>query len=122
MCRYPFLSGIYDEMMRRRYAKRTIETYLHWIKGYIVFHNKQHPALLGNTEVEAYLDHLVLQRNVAGPTQALVLNALNFLYKEILRQPLSLNLNFVKSQKPRKLPVVLTRDEMMVSGYLTRCA
>ncbi|HTF98718.1 MAG TPA: site-specific integrase [Cellvibrio sp.] len=98
------------------------ETYLHWIKGYIVFHNKQHPALLGNTEVEGYLDHLVLQRNVAGPTQALVLNALNFLYKEILRQPLSLNLNFVKSQKPRKLPVVLTRDEMMVSGYLTRCA
>ena len=110
----PFLSGIYDEMIRRRYAKRTIETYLHWIKGYIVFHNKQHPALLGNTEVEAYLD--------AWPTPALVLNALNFLYKEILRQPLSLNLNFVKSQKPRKLPVVLTRDEMMVSGYLTRCA
>lgn len=112
MNRSPFLSGIYDEMMRRRYAKRTIETYLHWIKGYIVFHNKRHPALLGNAEVESYLDHLVLQRNVAGPTQALVLNALNFLYKEILRQPLSLNLNFVKSQKPRKLPVVLTRDEM----------
>lgn len=112
MYKSPFLSGIYDEMMRRRYAKRTIETYLHWIKCYIVFHNKQHPALMGNKEVEAYLDHLVLQRNVAGPTQALVLNALSFLYREILQKPLSLELRFVKSQKPRKLPVVLTRDEI----------
>lgn len=108
----PFLSSIYDEMMRRRYAKRTIETYLHWIKGFILFHNKQHPSLLNDNDVETYLDFLVLKRNVAGPTQALVLNALNFLYKEILQKPLSLELRFVKSQKPRKLPVVLTRDEI----------
>ena len=108
----PFLSSIYDEMMRRRYAKRTIETYLHWIKGFILFHNKQHPSLLSDNDVETYLDFLVLKRNVAGPTQALVLNALNFLYKEILQKPLSLELRFVKSQKPRKLPVVLTRDEI----------
>ena len=109
MPKSPFLSDIYSEMMRRRYAKRTIETYLHWIKAYIIFHSKQHPSLLGNAEVEAYLDYLVLKRNVAGQTQALVLNALSFLYKEILQQPLSLNLKFVKSQKPRKLPTVLTR-------------
>lgn len=112
MYKSPFLSSIYDEMMRRRYAKRTIETYLHWIKRYIVFHNKQHPSLMGDREVEAYLDHLVLQHNVAGPTQALVLNALSFLYREILHKPLSLELRFVKSQKNRKLPVVLTRDEI----------
>ncbi|WP_331343892.1 integron integrase [Cellvibrio sp. UBA7661] len=112
MHKSPFLSGIYDEMMRRRYAKRTIESYLHWIKGFILFHNKQHPGSLKDTDVETYLDYLVLKRNVAGPTQALVLNALNFLYKEILQQPLSLELRFVKSQKPRKLPVVLTREEI----------
>jgi integrase len=112
MYKSPFLSSIYDEMMRRRYAKRTIETYLHWIKSYIVFHNKQHPRLLGDSDVEVYLDHLVLKRNVASSTQALVLNALSFLYKEILLKPLSLELMFVKSQKPRKLPIVLTREEM----------
>jgi integron integrase len=112
MYKSPFLSSIYDEMMRRRYAKRTIETYLHWIKSYIVFHNKQHPDVLGDADVESYLDHLVLKRNVASATQALVLNALSFLYKEILRKPLSLELIFLKSQKPRKLPVVLTREEM----------
>ena len=112
MYKSPFLQSIYDEMLRRRYAKRTIETYLHWIKSYIVFHNKQHPSTLGDADVESYLDHLVLKRNVASATQSLVLNALNFLYKEILRKPLSLELMFVKSQKPRKLPVVLTRNEM----------
>lgn len=112
MQKSPFLSSISDEMMRRRYAKRTIETYLHWIKGFIVFHNKQHPGSLGSDAVEAYLDYLVLNRNVASATQALVLNALSFLYKEILRKPLSTELKFFKSQKARKLPVVLTRDEM----------
>ncbi len=114
MYKSPFLSSIYDEMMRRRYAKRTIETYLHWIKAFIVFHNKKHPALMGSAEVEAYLDHLVLQRNVAGATQALVLNALSFLYKEILNKQLPLGLKFVKSQKPRKLPLVLTREEVAI--------
>jgi len=67
---------------------------------------------MGDAEVEAFLDHLVLQREVAGGTQALVLNTLCFLYKEVIGQPLSLDLNFVKSQRPRKLPVVLTLDEI----------
>ncbi len=56
-----------------------------------------------DAEVEAFLDHLVLQREVAGGTQALVLNTLCFLYKEVLEQPLSLNLKFIKSQRSRKL-------------------
>gem|GEM_PF-1723649 len=56
-------------MMRRRYAKRTIETYIHWIRRFILFHQKRHPETMGDAEVEAFLDHLVLQREVAGSTQ-----------------------------------------------------
>lgn len=108
----PFLTHIQDTMYQRRYAKRTIETYLLWIRRYIVFHNKQHPSTMGNEHVEQFLNHLVLERHVAQQTQALVLNALSFLYKDIIRRPLSLRLNFVKSQRPRKLPVVLTQEEM----------
>lgn len=92
-------------MLRRRYAKRTIETYLHWIKRFILFHQKRHPETMGDAEVEAFLDHLVLKREVAAGTQALMLNTLCFLYRDIIGRPLSLNLNFVKSQRPRKLPV-----------------
>ena len=108
----PFLQKVNDEMMRRRYAKRTIQTYIHWIKRFILFHQKRHPETMGDTEVEAFLDHLVLQRQVAGGTQALVLNTLCFLYKEIIGQPLSLDLKFIKSQQPQKLPQVLTPKEI----------
>ena len=108
----PFLSSIEEHMYQRRYAKRTIETYTLWIRRYINFHEKRHPASMNDKHVEAFLSHLVLERHVAPQTQALVLNALNFLYKEIIKKPLSLRLNFVKSQRPRKIPVVLTQDEV----------
>lgn len=108
----PFLQKVSDQMMRRRYAKRTIETYLHWIKRFILFHQKRHPETMGDAEVEAFLDHLVLKRHVAAGTQAVVLNTLCFLYKDVIGRPLAVNLNFVKSQRPRKLPVVLTQEEI----------
>jgi len=108
----PFLDFVAEEMYKRRYAKRTVETYLHWIRFYILFHKKQHPKDLSEPHVEQFLTYLAVNRHVAVQTQALALNALSFLYKEILQRPLSLNLNFNQSSKPRKLPVVLTKDEM----------
>lgn len=114
MSRSPFLASIEDYMYQRRYAKRTIETYTLWIRRYINFHQKRHPASMHDAQVEEFLNHLVLDRKVAPQTQALVLNALNFLYKDIVKEPLSLRLNFVKSNKPRKLPVVLTRNEVSI--------
>lgn len=108
----PFLDFVAEEMYKRRYAKRTVETYLHWIRFYILFHKKQHPKDLSEPHVERFLTYLAVNRHVAVQTQALALNALSFLYKEILQRPLSLNLNFNQSSKPRKLPVVLTKDEM----------
>ena len=108
----PFLSSIETLMYRRFYSKRTIQTYLHWIKGFIYFHNKQHPAKMGDREVEMYLNYLVMKRNVAAQTQSLVLNALVFMYKEVIKKPLNVNLNYAKSRREQKLPVVLTPDEV----------
>lgn len=107
-----FLSSIERHMYRKYYAKRTIETYLKWIKGFILFHGKKHPSMMGDPEVEEYLNHLVLNRHVAAQTQAVALNALSFLYKEIIKRPLSINLNFARSRTPRKLPTVLTPEEV----------
>ena len=112
MIKSPFLSMVADEMYKKQYAKRTIETYLKWICSYIHFHNKRHPAQMHDTEVEAYLSHLVLKLDAAAKTQTTALNALVFLYREIIQQPLTLKLNFVKSCRQPKLPVVLTMDEM----------
>ena len=65
-----------------------------------------------DTEVETFLSHLVLELDVAAATQTSALNALVFLYRDIIRQPLNVKLNFVKSTRQQKLPVVLTPDEM----------
>ncbi len=108
----PFLQYIAEFMYARRYAKRTIEAYIYWIKFYIIYHKKQHPSVLTEQDVETFLSFLVNQRNVAPRTQATALNALSFLYSKVLQQPLSMNLNFNRSQVSPKLPVVLTRSEI----------
>lgn len=107
-----FLESIRDFMITRRYAKRTIDTYQYWIKFYILYHGKKHPAQLAESEVEQFLSYLSNQRNVAMKTQATALNALVFLYRHIISRPLSLEMNFNKSLVSPKLPVVLTREEI----------
>ncbi len=112
MARSLFLTSIEEYMFARRYAKRTIQSYLTWIRRFILFHNKKHPREMGDEQVEAFLNHLVLERHVAANTQALALNALVLMYKDIIKKPLATQLHFVKSHQPRKLPVVLTPEEV----------
>lgn len=85
-----------------RYAKRTIETYLHSIRAFIVFSDKKHPNELGDVQLEAFLNYLANQREVSQSIQRLPLNALVFLYGKILNRPLSLNLRFNHSNIPKK--------------------
>lgn len=99
-------------MLTRQYSLRTINAYLSWITNFIHFHNKRHPSSMGNSEVEAFLDHIVLKRNMSAKTQSAALNALAFLYKHIVKNELSLNLNFARSKRQPKLPVVMTPDEV----------
>ena len=107
-----FLMFVSEQMWTRRYAKRTIETYTYWIKAYINFTGKVHPDKSHDHEVECFLTYLSTQLNVAPKTQALALNALVFLYREIIKKPLTLSLNFNKSTAQPKLPVVLTTIEI----------
>lgn len=108
-----FLTKVEEYMWTRRYAKRTIETYVYWIKAFINFNHKKHPKHLHNNEVELFLSHLANVLFVAPRTQSLALNAIVFLYRDILLNPLTLTLNFNKSTQPTKLPVVLTKTEIV---------
>ncbi|MEH8017466.1 integron integrase [Rheinheimera muenzenbergensis] len=108
----PFLQSVAELMLSRRYAKRTVDTYLYWIKFFILFNKKQHPIKLHDADVERFLSYLVNERNVAAKTQATALNALSFLYKVVLQNPLSLDMKFNRSRASPKLPVVLTRAEV----------
>ena len=107
-----FLTHVKEAMWTKRYAKRTIVSYLYWIKAFINFNDKKHPCYCHDTEVELFLNYLSNQLNVAPKTQALALNSLSFLYKNILNTPLTLDLNFNKSHIQQKLPVVLTQGEI----------
>lgn len=110
----PFLTYVNEYMIARHYAKRTRETYLHWILGYIRFHKLTHPKELTANDVESFLSYLANSRNVSPATQGIALNALNFLYKEIIGAPLPESLRFARANKPRKLPVVLTEKETTI--------
>lgn len=108
----PFLTSLKEFMLARHYARKTIQTYRYWIVQYIRFHRNQHPSKLTNADVEQFLTFLVSQVHASASTQNIALNALVFLYKEYLQQPLDMDLRFRKSNKHKKLPVVLTPREV----------
>jgi integron integrase len=108
----PFLQSVESFMRVRNYSKRTIEAYLYWIKYFIVYCNKRHPRELGSADIERFLTFLAVERTVSQGTQAVALNALVFLKTKFLNQPLEPLEHFLKSQRQRKLPVVLTQPEV----------
>jgi len=99
--------------MVHRYSKRTIESYLVWIRAYINYHHKQHPKQLNEADVKAFLTHLAVNRKVAASTQKLALNALVFMYNKFLEKPLGDVSAFVRVKRQAKLPTVLTESEIM---------
>ncbi len=108
----PFLDSVRDSMRVRHYSIRTEQAYIGWIKRFILFHNKRHPRELGEQEVVEFLTYLAVSRKVAPGTQNQAFNALVFLYKVVLGQPLEDLSATVRAKKPQKLPVVLTPQEV----------
>jgi integron integrase len=101
------------EVMRfKHFSHRTEEAYWHWIKGFILFHGKRHPREMHAAEVRVYLSHLASERDVAAATQAQALNAIVFLYREVLGLKLGLIGEIERPRRKPKLPSVLTKDEV----------
>jgi len=96
----------------RGYSRRTEKTYWYWIRYFIHFHGKRHPAEMGAAEVTAFLSWLATERNVAAATQNQALSALLFLYKHVLGQDLPWLGEVVHAKRPVRLPVVLTEGEV----------
>jgi len=96
----------------RHYSYQTEKTYIHWIKRFIFFHHKRHPAEMGKGEVEQFLTSLAVDRHVSAATQNQALHALLFLYREVLTQELGWLDNIVPAKHSQRLPTVLTRQEV----------
>ena len=107
------LDRVRDRIRVKHYSYRTEETYVQWIKRFILFHNDRHPREMGSDEVNAFLTHLAVSENVAASTQNQALSAILFLYREVLELELGLNLEAVRAKQPRNLPTVLTVTETL---------
>ncbi|MCM8856657.1 MAG: integron integrase [Candidatus Thiodiazotropha sp.] len=99
------------EIRRRGYAYRTEQSYEQWICRFILFCKNTSPLEAGANEVRLFLEHLAIQRRVSASTQNQALNALVFLYKQVLERDLGEMEAFVRAKRPQNLPVVLSRNE-----------
>ncbi|MCB1739137.1 MAG: integron integrase [Gammaproteobacteria bacterium] len=108
----PFMEEVRAAIRVRHYSIRTEQSYLHWVKQYILFHGKRHPKALGEQDVAAFLTWLAVERGVAPATQNIAFNALVFMYSNVLREPLQQIQGIVRAKRKERVPVVLTQAEV----------
>jgi integron integrase len=106
------LDQVRQAIRLRHYSRRTEESYVAWIRKYVVFHGKRHPAELGASEVTAFLTGLATRERVSASTQNQALSALLFLYRHVLERELGALPPIVRARTPERLPVVLSRQEV----------
>jgi len=106
------LDQVRDRIRFRHYSIRTEQAYVDWIKRFIHFHGKRHPAAMGAAEVELFLTDLAVARKVSASTQNQAQSALLFLYKDVLGNELPWLDGVERAKNPVRLPVVLTRQEV----------
>ncbi len=106
------LDQVRDVIRIKHYSIRTEQAYLQWIRRYILFHGKRHPSELGSDHLSTFLSDLAVRGNVAASTQNQALNAILFLYREVLKQNLPRIEGVQRAKLPQHLPVVLSRDEI----------
>jgi integron integrase len=106
------LDRVRNAIRARQYSRRTEEAYVMWIRRFILFHGKRHPESMAADEVNAFLSSLATDGKVAAATQNQALCALIFLYRNVLGDPLPWLQDLVRAQRPARLPVVMTVDEV----------
>ena len=96
----------------RHYSRRTEQTYCQWVRRFIRFHGLRHPAEMAEPELNAFVTHLAVTEKVSASTQTQALSAVLFLYRHVLHREVGELADLVRAQRPARLPVVLTREEV----------
>ena len=109
----PRLYDSVNEVLRgHHYSLRTERAYVHWIRRFIPLHRPRHPRELSEADADRFPTHLAVKEHVAAPTQNQALGAIMFLYDQVLEQPLDRIEGVIRARKPKRLPIVLTPDEV----------
>jgi integron integrase len=107
------LDQVADALRVKHYSYRTEQTYVDWIRRYILFHNKRHPSEMGETEVQAFIIYLATERNLSASSQNQALSAILFLYRHILQRELAFPHDIIRAEKAGHLPTVLSKQEAL---------
>ena len=106
------LDQVRNTLRRKHYSIRTEESYVNWIKRFILFHNKKHPKEMNVPEIEQFLTHLAVNGQVASSTQNQAHYAILFLYRHVLKQELDGSIDAVRAKQKLRLPTVLDKTEV----------
>ena len=104
----------------KNYSIRTEQAYASWVRRFILFNGMRHPRDMGGAEIEMFLSHLAVERNVSASTQNQALSALLFLYREVLKKELEYPIDSIRAKRPKRIPTVMTQEEVQkVIGRMT---
>ncbi len=106
------LDSVSHAIQARHYSHRTERSYVYWIRRFVLFHGKRHPAAMGEREVAAFLSDLATTHKVSASTQNQALSAVIFLYRYVIERELDWVSGVVYAKRPVRLPVVLARHEV----------
>jgi integron integrase len=110
--RFKLLDQLRDALRSRHYSRRTIRSYVHWVRRFCLHHNVRHPAEMAEPEINAFLTHLAVKGKVSPSTQNQALSALLFLYRHVLGRNVGDLGEIIRERRVKRLPVVLTREEV----------
>ena len=102
-----------DILRTKHYSYRTEQTYIDWIRRFILFHKKRHPKEMGAQEIAAFITHLAAERKVSTSTQNQALSSILFLYRNVLQLEVALPPGLVNPSRPKRLPTVLSHTEIL---------
>jgi site-specific recombinase XerD len=106
------LDQMRDILRLHQYSIATERVYLQWVRRFILFHGKRHPASMSKKEVEAFLTYLAVKRGVSATSQNVALAAIQFLYAKVLSVELPWLNDVVRAKTRKRAPVVLSKAEV----------
>ncbi len=107
------LDQYHEAIQVKQYSPRTAETYIQWVREYILYHNKRHPKEMGVNEINQFITYLVVERKIAASTQNQAISAILFLYRHVLHIQLDENLTIgFRPQRAKNIPTILAKEEV----------
>ncbi len=111
------LLDVVREVIRlKHYSYRTEQTYIDWIKRYLLYHDKKHPRQMVTQEIQDFLTHLAVNRQVAASTQNQALSALLFLYRDVLKIDLGNISEFMRAKRPKRSPPMIALLKQIINN------